>query len=88
MSSSALHRYELTSAWEDLEINMAETAKNGKDTKANHRVTERSEPKRRPQELLPFDLSGYQLSEFASFLKANAPEWVARGRDGARVVKT
>jgi len=42
--------------------------------------------KKLPQEQLPVDLSGYQLSEFASFLKSNAPDWVASGGDGATTV--
>lgn len=32
--------------------------------------------KKLPQERLPFDLSGFDLTEFADFAKKTAPDWI------------
>jgi hypothetical protein len=34
------------------------------------------EVRKLPQEPLPFDLSGFDLTEFAAFAKKTAPDWV------------
>ena len=39
--------------------------------------------KRLPQEQLPVDLSGFDLSAFATFLKKTAPAWVESCVDGS-----
>lgn len=37
-----------------------------------------------PQEPLPFDLSGFDCSEFATFLKKAAPDWVDGSASGPK----
>ena len=39
------------------------------------------EVRKLPQEQLPFDLSGFDLTEFAAFAKKTAPDWVENASD-------
>lgn len=41
------------------------------------------EMKKLPQELLPFDLSGFDLTEFAAFAKKTAPDWIEGAPDAS-----
>ena len=40
--------------------------------------------KKLPQEPLPVDLSGFDLSEFATFIKKAAPDWVESCASGSK----
>lgn len=58
------------------------------ETEAIHRAmvmfaTTGETMKKLPQEQLPVDLSGYQLGEFATFLRQHSPQLVTNDSDGA-----